>query len=490
MITTDENGNPRLEINPEPKQYEAWQALQNPDIKEIHFGGAAGGGKSWLGCESRLARAISMPGYKSFIARKELKLLMESAYLTWIKVCKWHQIDPNDWRFNGKYNFIELRNGSRIDLLDAALLPSDPMYERFGSLEYTDSGWFEEAAEIVYMAIDILSSRGGRHLNSEYNFEPDSLFTYNPNKGWAYRVHKAWKEGLLPPDAVFIQSFWHDNSHTRDIYGRQLDRIKDAAMRARLRDGSFDYDDDPTALIDTDAAIDLFTNTLHGDESKAMTIDVARHGVDKTVIYLWKGWTLYGVRIYQKQDTSVTAEKARQIAEEEEIPYSRIVPDEDGIGGGVVDQMRGVRGFVANSKARDNPQTREPENYSNLKAQASYVFADKINTHQMAVKVKPEQFISEINGLTYEVWKDQFLEELSYIKSKDIDKDVRLRVQSKDETKESLGRSPDFADTGMMRALLEYPATRILGGGVKIIKPKNYTGFNGQRGPRKPGQNF
>lgn len=486
-----------LEINPTLKQYEAWNALQNPNIVDIYFGGGAGGGKSWLGCESRLARAIAMPGYKSFIARNELTRLMASSFVTWGKVCKHHQISADDWHFNGKYNYIELRNGSRIDLLNAALEPSDPMFERFGSSEYTDGGWFEEAGEIVFMAIDILRSRGGRHMNVEFNnFQPDSLYTFNPNKGWVYRlVYRAAKDGTLPQDAVFIQSLFGDNPHTRDIYSKQLERIKDPAMKARLKEGSFEYDTDPTALIDKDAIVDLFTNTLSREQregaDKAMTVDVARHGVDKTVIYLWKGWTIYGVRIYQGQDTAVTTQKTKDIAAKEEIPYSRIVPDEDGIGGAVVDGMKGVRGFVANSTPLDNPITKQRENYANLKAQCSYTFSDKVNKHAVAVKIEEGQFLSEVPGLTLEVWKDMFAEELEYIKSKNIDKDTKLRVIDKDEVKKTLGRSPDFADTGMMRALLEYPS-KVMLGGVKVIRPNNPGGFSRfNKAPRrKPGQNF
>lgn len=480
-----------LDIQPTPKQYEAWMALNNPDIAEIHFGGAAGGGKSWLGAESRLVRAISYPGYKSYIARNELKRLMESSYLTFVKVCAYHKIPREDWKLNGQYHFIEFRNGSRIDLLDVSFKPSDPMYERFGSLEYTDGGWTDEAGEAPYMAVDILRSRGGRHMNKEFGLSPDALYTYNPNKGWVYRVHKQYKEGTLPADVVFIQSLYTDNPFIKDIYGKQLSRITDPAMRARLMQGSFDYDSDPTVLMDYDAIIDIFTNTLpkNSDIEKALTIDVARQGVDKTVIYLWKGWTIYGVRIYHKQDTAVTTQKAKDIARDEEIPYSRIVPDEDGVGGGVVDNMKGVQGFVANSTARDNPETKEPENYANLKAQASYKLAEKVNKHAIAVKIEPGQFISEVPGLTQEVWKEQFIEELEQIKTKDKDRDVKLKVRSKEETKEELGRSPDFSDTAMFRALLEYPSKRKTGR-VTVLKPKGTVGFQNRFNIRKPGQNF
>lgn len=479
----------QLRIKPTVTQYEAWQALDNPDIAEIHFGGAAGGGKSWLGAESRLVRAIRYPGYKSFIGRNELKRLLETSYLTFVKVCAYHKIPRSDWRLNGQYNYIEFRNGSRIDLLDLAFKPSDPMYERLGSLEYTDGGWIDEAGEVPFMAVDIVQSRGGRHMNKEFGLSPDSLYTYNPNKGWVYRVHKQFVEGTLAPDVVFIQSLYSDNPFIKDIYGKQLARIKDPAMRARLMLGKFDYDSDPTALISMDAAIDLFTNTLQAsDVDKGMTIDVARHGVDKTVIYLWRGSTLYGVRIYQKQGIDVTTQKSKDLAAVEGVAYSRIVPDEDGIGGGVVDGMKGVRGFVANSQPLDNPATKEKENYANLKAQMSYKIAELINDHKIAIKIDPNNFISEVPGVTYEVWKDQLIEELQYIRSKDKDRDVRLRVVSKEDIKAELGRSPDFSDTLMMRALLEYPNKNKSGGNVKIIRPRNYKGFN-RAAIRRPGDN-
>ena len=429
--------------------------MQNPDIAEIHFGGAAGGGKSWLGAESRLVRAIAYPGYKSHISRNELTRLKASSLLTFIKVCKFHNIPSTDWHINNQYNFIEFANGSRIDLLDLSFKPSDPMYERLGSLEYTDGGWVDEAGEVPFMAIDILQSRGGRHMNTEFNLPPDSLYTYNPNKGWVYRVYKAWKDGSLPKDVKFIQSLYSDNPYTADIYGKQLDRIKDPAMRAHLKMGSFEYDADPSSLIEYDAIIDLFTNTVP-ELDKAISVDVARHGVDKTVMYLWKGLKLYGVRIYQKQDTAVTYSKLRTMLELERIPFSRAVADEDGIGGAVVDNCRGIKGFVANSSQLDNPITHQPENYANLKAQCSYKLAEKINKHEIAIDVEAGEFLSEVPGLTYEVWKEQLIEELEQIKSKDIDKDQKLKILSKEETKETLGRSPDFADTMMMRMMLEY----------------------------------
>jgi len=43
-----------LNIRPTKKQHLAYLALNDPSRDEIFIGGGAGGGKSWLICESRL----------------------------------------------------------------------------------------------------------------------------------------------------------------------------------------------------------------------------------------------------------------------------------------------------------------------------------------------------------------------------------------------------------------------------------------------------
>jgi len=51
--------------------------------------------------------------------------------------------------------------------------------------------------------------------------------------------------------------------------------------------------------------------------------------------------------------------------------------------------------------------------------------------------------------------KQIIIEELEQIKAKDADKDGKRKVISKDEIKANLGRSPDYADTLMMRMWFE-----------------------------------
>lgn len=453
-------------IKPTFKQYEAWKALSadNP-CKYPVFGGGAGGGKSWVGCEWLLTNCYFYPGYKGFIGREELGRLKKSTYVTFHKVCKFHNIPKDDWKFNGQDNYIEFTNGSRIDLLDLAYKPSDPMYERYGSTEYS-SGWIEEAGEVNFLAFDVLKTRIGRHLNREMKIPIKMFITCNPKKNWLYRdVYRPWRDGELDEEFVFIQSLYKDNPYTAVEYGDQLKSIKDRATKERLMYGNWEYDDDPATLIEYEAILDTFTNTVE-EEGVYMTVDVARYGQDKTVFKLWSGFNNFITFVHSKQGVDVTSEKLKQYAKEYRIPFSHIVVDEDGVGGGVVDNVRGVKGFINNARpilTKEQEREGVQINYQNLKTQCYYMLAEKINNHEIAIKEENEDIKAEI------------IEELEQVKGKDTDKDGKLKLVGKDEVKELIGRSPDQSDALMMRMFFELQ--EIVVAGVTIIKPK-WKGYN------------
>jgi hypothetical protein len=101
--------------------------------------------------------------------------------------------------------------------------------------------------------------------------------------------------------------------------------------------------------VSYDPLTDLFSNTAVPSMEKYLIVDVARKGDDRTVFAFWRGLELYRVEVRTKQGTDVTEQQARDFAAEEAIPFSHILIDEDGIGGGVVDHLPGVKGFNANS---------------------------------------------------------------------------------------------------------------------------------------------
>jgi len=444
-----------LTLKPTLKQHLAYEALKNPEVDTIFLGGGAGGGKSWWLCESRLVNAIRYPGYKSFIGREELKRLMQSTYVTWTKVCQYHKVPPNAWKLNGQYNYIDFTNGSRIDLLDLKFLPTDPLYERFGSLEYTD-GAIEEAGEVEFMAYDVLKTRIGRHMNTELGIRPTMAITANPKDNWVKRLfYTPFIKGTLDKSVAFIQSLYKDNPFTAESYGKQLDSMSDENNKARLRDGNWNYNNDPSALIRPDNINDLWDNTIDEDEEWYFTGDIARYGSDLTIGFAWKGLLIKKAYIYQKQGTEVTETRFKTALADNRIPYSRAIFDEDGIGGGVVDHMEGSKGFIANSSPIPNPLTLEKQNFQNLKTQCAYKAAEYVNGHLIAFS--PDFSIeTNVPGMNIEMFKEMLFSELKQVKAKDADKDGKLKVISKDEIKEGIGRSPDILDNFIMRMWFEF----------------------------------
>lgn len=437
-----------------PKQLEAFQYLQDKETTEIGYGGAGHGGKSWLECFYLASMCDTYPDTGWLLGRKELLNLRRTTLLTFYKVCQEYKWIPNKhFKLNQQTNIIDWWNGSQIFLFDLAYQPSDPLFTRLGGLELTGAA-IDESNEVPILAIDIVKTRIGRRKNAEYGLTPKLIEGFNPEKTHIYvRYYKPWKDGTLPKHRKFIRALPTDNPYTTEDYLNQL-RNADKITRERLLYGNFEYDDDPTALIGYEAMVDLFTNTVEDSNEKYMTVDVARFGVDKTVIKLWRGFRVYKVYIYAKQGTEITEQKIREIAKTEQIPYSHIVIDEDGIGGGVVDHLPGVKGFMANSSAL--PTKAQPDvkpNYKNLKAQCSYLLADMVNTHAMAVD---NVIVSEVEGVTGEVYEQHLIEELEQIKAKDPDKDdAKLQIVPKDEVKEKIQRSPDYSDALMMRMLFE-----------------------------------
>ena len=136
------------------------------------------------------------------------------------------------------------------------------------------------------------------------------------------------------------------------------------------------------------------------------------------------------------------AEIVKKFQQDYQVATSNIIVDEDGVGGGVCDILR-CKGFVNNSRALDNPITRQKENYDNLKSQCYYKLAELINDNKIYINADGKQ-------------KQLIIEELEQVKQKSVDNDGSKGVIPKDKVKSLIGRSPDFSDCLAMRMYFEY----------------------------------
>lgn len=481
-----------LTIKPTEKQHLAWQAWNDPGTDDVVYGGAAGGGKSWFGCEALTIDALRYPGTRYFLGRNELKNIMLTTYITLTQ-----KVFPNfglikdyHWKFDGKYNLMYLRkhgeyvcktgctkhpNGnerhaasiwSTIALLDLKLEPSDPLFDRFGSHEYT-RGWIEEASEVSFKAYDVLKTRIGRHMNRDYNLKSKLLITLNPSQEWPYRVfYDVWKKAGRPTDIanplisakstldgvvvertfVLIPAFYSDNPYTALEYQKNLATISDPVLKQRLAQGDWEYASARDTLFDAQTIADLFTNTAIESNDTYLTVDVARYGGDKIVRTVWKGWNAIRIATKEKQSIPTTVDDIRSDIDAYGIPRSNVLVDEDGIGGAVVDMVPGVIGFNGGASpfgkvGEEGKETKE--NYDNLRAQCVYHLSETAKARKIAV--------TESNLETREL----LAQDLQQFKRRDADKDGKLKVSKKEDMKQALGRSPDVGDTLMMRSYFD-----------------------------------
>lgn len=428
------------------KQEEALRILTDNETEEFLYGGAAGGAKSWTGATWLMFMAYLYPGTRWFIGREELKRITESTLITFFKVAQEYGF-AGEFKFNAQKNFIQFLNGSRIDLLELKYLPRDPMYERFGSTEYT-GGWIEEAGEIDFGAYDVLRTRIGRQYNERYGIVGKLFITANPKKNWIYTTfYQPWKKETLEPIMKFLQAFVFDNPHIDKGYIARLKRTKDKVKRERLLNGNWEYDDDPTALCTYDAICAIFTNNhIQKTGKRYITADIARYGADKAIIVVWDGWVIIAIIVFDKSSTTLIQDTIKELRVKYQIPANQVIADEDGVGGGVVDNCK-IKGFVNGSKPlkeKIGGVLAETPKYKNLQTQCGYKIADIINASGMYVEAE----LSEQD-------KETIKEDLGELKRDKLDDDTMLYLRPKDEIKKDIGRSPDWRDVILMRYWFE-----------------------------------
>lgn len=423
------------------KQTKALDYLEDKETTEILFGGGAGGGKSAFGCYWQIKNRLKYPGSRGLIGRSKLKILKDTTLKTFFEIAKMQGLEiGTHFKLTSSHdrenpNCIVFFNSSLIYLRDLFFYPSDPEFDDLGSLEITDA-FIDECNQVTEIGKEIVKSRI-RYKLKEFDLIPKLLMTCNPAKNWTYRqFYQPSKKNELPKYRRFVQSLLQDNPFISKHYRENLLTLNENS-RERLLYGNWEYDDDPSVLIDLNSINDYFKPThIKREGEMFMTIDIARKGKDTTVFRVWKGWLCTFRFSIAKSDLKVVVKKAQELQEKHSIPLSHIVADEDGVGGGVVDFLE-CKGFVNGSRALNGA------NFNNLKSQCSYKMAEKIVKRETGELTNDQKVISNTS------------EEMEQVKQKDIDKDGKVAIIGKEIVKQNIGRSPDDWDSIMMRYFFE-----------------------------------
>lgn len=464
--------NPKLNIHIQweqtEKQKEAWVFLEDIVTEEVLFGGGAGGAKSNLGVMWLIVNCLKYKGSRWFMGRKEGKDLKESTLLEFFDCCKrYNIIQGHHYNYSQQRGIIKWANGSEIWLIELPHKPSDPNYNYLGSRQYC-GGFVDEANEISERCKDTLKIRC-RYKLDEFGIIGKVFMSCNPTKGWIYRVFfKPWKKGALPRIRAFIQSLAQDNPFLPDSYLKTLLNTDDPMTFQRLVKGNWEYDDDSARLFDYDKLFDMFfLSALRGE--KILSVDAARKGVDRMPIYYWEGLQVADIIFVPKEikeNTSKSADFVLDIADKKGVSRSRIIIDEGGIGGGVIDNIEGCTGFISQSspfemkeEVKDTPNYKHEKKlqFKYLKDQCAFMLRKLIKNGEIGFSVPEDRIYegyylnkdeSEISGTEL---RELIIEEFSAQRQKDIDKESKVTLIPKELVKQALRRSPDLFDTALIR---------------------------------------
>jgi len=425
-----------IDIKLTKKQSQAWRLLMDDITNEVLYGGSAGAGKSWLGCLWITMLCLKYKGIRCLIGRTVLTQLKMTTLNTLFETLQSMNLKSGEhYTYNGQSNVITFQNGSEIILKDLQYQPSDPNFDSLGGLELT-AVFVDEASQISQLSYQILKSRIRFKLN-EYKLQPKILMTCNPGQVWLKKVfYLPYIQDSLPDNMKFVPALPMDNPHLPASYIEMLKTLP-SAQRKRLLEGDWNYMDESDNLFDFDSISNsVFSNVPQGTDKKYISVDVARFGTDRSVAIVWSGLVVLEVLVYTKLSTVELSSEIKELIAKYGVHPNNVIVDSDGVGGGVADQIKGTN-FVNNSRALHE------QNFSNLKSQCYVKLSELFKEGKISLNILDPTVVDELT------------QELLAIKLKDMDKDNKVQVQSKDEMKKILGKSPDLSDALMMRMYYE-----------------------------------
>lgn len=398
----------------------------------ITYGGSAGGGKSFVGCLWIVTLCLQYAGIRCLIGRAVLAQLKMTTLNTLFETLDSMDLKPNEhFVYNAQSNVLTFNNKSTIILKDLAYYPSDPLFSSLGGYELT-ACFIDEASEVSRMAYDILRSRLRFKLN-QYQQIPKILLTCNPAQVWIKsEFYQPYVEGTLAENLAFVPALPYDNPHLPSSYIEMLKSLPEISRR-RLLEGDWNYLDASDAITNfDDISKCIYKFQPNMQDKKYLTIDVARFGNDRSVIGVWIGLVLVDVHIFTKLSTTELSTEIKSLMASHGVHPTNCIVDADGVGGGVADQIRGTN-FVNNASPFNK------ENFTNLKSQCFIKLAELFKEGEISINIVRPDLVDELT------------QELLAVKLKNVDRDNKIGVQSKDDMKKALGKSPDLADMLAMR---------------------------------------
>lgn len=159
---------------------------------------------------------------------------------------------------------------------------------------------------------------------------------------------------------------------------------------------------------------------------KILGLDIARFGMDQTVYTMRQGPVITKIHSDSKLDTMEVAGRTIVLCDQNGI--DKVQADEIGIGSGVVDRLREQKVRVIGINSGNSAV--EPDKYFNLRAEMWFNMRDWLETGKIP---DDDRLIRDLTAPRY-----------SYTSK------GQYKMESKDDTKKRLKKSPDFGDSAVL----------------------------------------
>jgi hypothetical protein len=431
----------QLQVERTEQQRKAWQALADPKVRRLMYGGAKGGGKSWFLCvwmftvvwaimvQAKL-KPSKNPPHVAWFGRKQ------ATDLTGTTLQTWREVIPEE--------YYKLRGGTERD--PKHILIADRIAIDYGGLDKQENINKFNSAEYIIVAIDqaeevskddISVLRGSlRMVLKDPNSKPlkipfKELYTANPRQCWL-------KDDFInnPKDnARFVPALPSDNPYLPDSYVQTLTEAfehRPELLEAYLH-GSWDALEGADQIIKSRWLTESVGKVLAGyGKRPRLAVDTARFGDDETVIYYFD---LFDVKeqwiMPQCRSTEISNKLAALSRQRGNCPCVVEATGGD-IGAAVIDELTelGVETVLYNPQGK----AKEEEKYYNMRAEVWSTAAKMLSRGESEFNL---DCMSENDIITL---RSQLCSPTYKFRN------GKTLVESKADIKARLGRSPDRAD--------------------------------------------
>lgn len=228
-MTLQEDGR-EIIFEPFPRQREFYNAVKSCKYTFLTYGGAMGGGKSFVSFALLITLCRIYPNSKWVVIRDSIPTLKRTALETFKKLCPYDLLKG----FNQVDLTATFNNGSRIIFMAEDWI-NDKDFDRFKGLE-VNGFLLEQIEELQEGLLDVCLLRAGRHRISPMP-RPVILATVNPTQNWVKsKIYEPYTKGTLPEDWFYLPATIVDNPELSGdpVYMANLRRLDPLTYRRHV----------------------------------------------------------------------------------------------------------------------------------------------------------------------------------------------------------------------------------------------------------------